>query len=170
MTVGGVAGTWIATPEYTKESHIGVFKDTVKRAVTKSFGSACIGGLTVCFLLTITRFIRFVQCKGSRLLVCCSDYLTDVIHGAIANFHDWTYTYIGLYDLTFIEAGRNVRDLFRHVGWTSMLADNIVGGICIMMSLSVGVLSAVAAMLVVMTNQNWFPDMALEDCASFAVG
>jgi hypothetical protein len=179
VTVGGVAGTWVTRPEHIEVPAKEVFKHTVLRAVSTSFGSTCVGGFVMCFFLTTTRLMRLVLCHYPSVpfLTCCGQYLGDVSHGALHTvgqspgfvFGDWTYTYIGLYDVSFIEAGRHIQDLFRHVGWTAMLSDNVVGGICLMMSFAVGVISSLLALLTIITNPYWFADMALHDAAAFCI-
>jgi Plasma-membrane choline transporter len=50
--------------------------------------------------------------------------------------------YVGFYGFSFLEAGENVTNLFRSRGWTSIINDIKVNMVLHMLSLTVGILTA----------------------------
>jgi hypothetical protein len=56
--------------------------------------------------------------------------------------------YVGLYGFSFMEAGTGVMDLFRARGWTSIITDYMVDTVLFMVSLGVGVMTGILAVMV----------------------
>jgi hypothetical protein len=62
------------------------------------------------------------------------------------------YVYVALYGYSFIEAGKNVMQLFRSRGWTSIITDLLVDGVLGMVSLAVGAITGAITALVVLAS------------------
>jgi Plasma-membrane choline transporter len=70
----------------------------------------------------------------------------------IEYFNKWAYVYVGLYGVSFMEAGSNVMQLFRARGWTAIIADLMVDTVLCMLSVGVGLLTAVVAVIICMSS------------------
>lgn len=54
--------------------------------------------------------------------------------------------FVGLYGYTFIEAGKNVINLFKTRGWTTIITDNLAQSVLSMLSAAVGLITGLVAM------------------------
>ena len=53
-------------------------------------------------------------------------------------FNSWAFVYVGIYGYPFIEAGKNVFNLFRQRGWTTLITDNLVFRALFLCNLGIG--------------------------------
>ena len=72
------------------------------------------------------------------------------------------YVYVGLYGFGYIEAGRNVIQLFQQKGWTVIITDDLNDRVLLMMNLGVGALTGLIGMLAAMADQNLVGDLGDE--------
>ena len=61
---------------------------------------------------------------------------------------DRAYVFVGLYGYTFLEAGKNVINLFKTRGWTTIITDNLAQSVLSMLSAAVGLLTGLIAMAI----------------------
>merc|ERR1712211_94211 len=92
------------------------------------------------------------------------------IQSIIEYFNKWAYVYVGIYGYKYMEAGKNVMDLFKARGWEVVIADDLVGNTIFLVALITSLLMGGVGILVELST-NWFADAG--DSASivaFAVG
>ena len=81
-----------------------------------------------------------VALKASRTLV--------LIDSVLFYLH-FSFCFTGVYGFGYIEAGKNVMQLFRDRGWEAIIADDLVGGaifmLCCVLGLIIGVVGVVYA-------------------------
>lgn len=63
-------------------------------------------------------------------------------------FNKWAFVYVGLYGMSFMEAGKNVMTLFRNRGWTAIIADMMIDTVLFMVSLGVGLLVGLLSVVI----------------------
>lgn len=76
--------------------------------------------------------------------------------------------FVGLYGVSFMEAGTNVMSLFRARGWTAIIADLMVDTVLSMLSVGVGLLTGVVGVVVCMAVMGVVDTTTL--VASFCIG
>jgi hypothetical protein len=75
------------------------------------------------------------------------------------------YVYVGLYGFSYLEAGRNVVQLFQNKGWSVIITDDLCDRVLFMVSLGVGFLTGLVGWAVAAANQNLLAGLDLGDGA-----
>mmetsp|Transcript_17228 Transcript_17228/g.25244 ORF Transcript_17228/g.25244 Transcript_17228/m.25244 type:complete len:542 (-) Transcript_17228:196-1821(-) len=139
VTVSGTVGTWWFQPADASSCCSSGVTDSYMRAITYSFGSICLGSLIVAIVQAIKEQIREAQEEGN-ILLCILQSLLSCIENLIEYFNNFAYVYVAVYGYPFIEAGKNVFTLFQARGWTTIITDNLVDRVLMMMSVVVGLI------------------------------
>jgi hypothetical protein len=74
--------------------------------------------------------------------------------GMIEYLNKWAYVYVGLYGFGYIEAGKNVFQLFEQKGWTVVITDDLTDNVLFMVSIGVGLLTGLISMAIAAADQN----------------
>ena len=85
----------------------------------------------------------------------------------------WAYVYVGLYGFSYLDAGREVLNLFRNRGWTALVSDDLCDNVLFMISVAIGVLSGLVGLIIgSTTGGNAFAEMGFEGSAgpAFFIG
>ena len=145
VTVAGAVGTWWFSPEEASHccSRGGGVRDSYLRSMTTSFGSICLGSLIVALIQAVQDVLRSMRAQDDGILMCCAQFLLGCIERIVEYFNQWAFVFVGLYGYSFMEAGMNVMTLFRNRGWTAIITDILVDTVLLMVSLGVGILTAV---------------------------
>jgi len=147
-TVSGVAGTWwFSVHEASSFCSLAV-RDSLVRSTTYSLGSICFGSLLVAILHAVRNSLRGAQNNrnGNGILTCIAACLLSYIEALVEYFNKWAFIYVGLYGYSYIESGKRVIALFKARGWDTIIADNLVNRLLGIMSLSIGLVTGVAAL------------------------
>jgi len=155
VTTAGTVGTWWFVPGEANGCWSTAIKDSFRRASTYSFGSICLGSL----LVAVVRALRMMahqarQNDDCQILYCLIECVLRCIEDIIEYFNKWAYVYVGLYGFGYIEAGRNVFQLFQQKGWSVIITDDLNERLLMMMSLSVGVITGIVGMAAVMIDES----------------
>lgn len=148
-TAGSVAMWWIQhdSPSPTCGA--------LKRALTTSFGSICLGSLMVALIKTIREILR--QAKqaayqsnnaGAACMIACADCLLSCIEGLVEYFNAYAYTYVAIYGTNFMTSAKNTMQLFKEKGFTALVNDNITSMVLNLGCILGGVVSAAIAALI----------------------
>merc|ERR1712008_375866 len=111
--------------------------------------------------------------EDAQLLVCIIDCILGCIQDILEYINKWAYVYVGLYGFGYIEAGKNVLELFRSKGWDVIIADDLCERVLFMVSLGVGVLTGLIGLICVVLDQNLLAGFDLGDSnasAGFFIG
>ena len=148
VTVSGTVAKWWFAPKDTSFiCSLGIYKFWMQ-AMTYSFGSICFGSLLVSFIQTIKNvFASILEWKNGTLLCCCVDCGFRWIEYLAEYFNQWAFVFIGIYRYSYLEAGRNVMNLFRTRGWMTIITDSLLANTLLVMSLGVGVISGTVAVI-----------------------
>ncbi|KAL3931266.1 MAG: hypothetical protein SGBAC_011388 [Bacillariaceae sp.] len=71
------------------------------------------------------------------------------------DFNKWAFVYVGVYGYGYIEAGKNVIQLFKNRGWEAIIADDLVGNVVMLMSIVTGAFMGGIAVLLE-SSTDWF--------------
>ena len=74
--------------------------------------------------------------------------ITSCVDNLAYYFNPWAFTYIGLYHYSLLEAGLNATTLFQKRGWTTIVSDDLVPNVLLMVSLVVGGLTGCFGVLI----------------------
>jgi hypothetical protein len=101
----------------------------LKRSLTTSFGSICLGSLIVSVLKTLRTLIRMVRSENNNLLLCLADCLLGCIDSLVQYFNHYAFCQVAIYGKTFVEAARSTWELIKHSGLEAIANDNLVDGV-----------------------------------------
>jgi len=171
VTTAGTVGTWWFVPGEANGCWSTAIRDSFRRASTYSFGSICMGSLLVAVIRALRAMAqRAREDRDMQLLYCLIQCILACIEDIVQYFNKWAYVYVGLYGFGYIEAGRNVFQLFEQKGWSVLITDDLNDRVLFMMSLSVGVVTGIIGALAAMIDQNLFGDATAAFGTTFFVG
>jgi hypothetical protein len=147
-TVAGTVGTFWFTPREANGCCSRGVRDSYVRSITTSFGSICLGSLIVALIQAAKEMIHSMRHQGDSMMYCLAECLLGCIESLAQYFNQWAFVYVGLYGYTFMEAGKNVMQLFQSRGWTSIIADMMIDTVLLLVSLGVAVLTGVVGIIV----------------------
>lgn len=77
---------------------------------------------------------------------------------------------MGLYGYPFVEAGKNVLTLFQSRGWTTIITDNLAQGVLSLVSVAVGLITGLIALVIAQARGMVFGDEVGAYAAAFFIG
>lgn len=169
VTTAGTVGTWWFVPGEASGCWSTALRDSFCRATTYSFGSICLGSLLVAIVQALEAMARQArQNEDGQLLACLLECILSCIRDIVEYFNRWAYVYVGLYGFGYIEAGRNVIQLFQQKGYSTIITDDINERVLLMMKLGVGALTGLVGMLVAMADQSLLDGLGLDEGVGIA--
>jgi len=166
VVVAGVVATWWFAPMEAASCFSSALQDSLIRALTYSFGSICFGA----FIVAIIRALRVTLEQArhnddAQFLVCIIECFLRCLEDIIDYFNQWAYVYVGIYGFSYLEAGREVINLFQSKGWSVIITDDLVDRVLVIMSLCIGLVGGLVAMFV---GQSAMSDEGVEEAALVA--
>jgi len=142
VTSAGTIGTWWFTPSEANSFFSPGLRDSMFRATSYSFGSICFGSLIVAFVKALRQLAHMARDNDEcQVLLCLVDCLLGCLEEIIEYFNKWAYVYVGLYGYSYLEAGKNVMQLFQNKGWTTIITDDLVENVLFMVSVGIGLIT-----------------------------
>jgi Plasma-membrane choline transporter len=162
-----VVGTWWWVPTEANSFWSAALSNSVARATTYSFGSICFGSL----LVAIVQALRALEYQSRdsddlQFLRCIIQCILSCIEGIIQCLNRWAYVYVGLYGFSYLEAGRNVIQLFESKGWTAIIADDLADNVLVMMSVAIGLASGLVGLVIGFFDDGMFVNLGYEHAAA----
>jgi hypothetical protein len=165
-TVAGMVGTWWFVPGEASSCWSSAIQDSFGRATTYSFGSICLGSLIVAIVQALRAVSNMArQNEDAQLLVCIVDCILGCIQNILEYLNKWAYVYVGLYGFSYIEAGKNVIQLFKSKGWDVIITDDLCDRVLFMVSLGVGVVTGLIGLACTALNNDLLGAFDLGDAA-----
>lgn len=149
VIVAGVVATWWFAPMEAASCFSSALQDSTIRALTYSFGSICFGAFIVAFIRALR--VTLEQARRNEdagILVCLIECILRCIEDFVDYFNEWAYVYVGIYGFSYLDAGREVLNLFHSKGWSVIITDNLVDRVLVVMSLLIGLVGGLVAMFV----------------------
>jgi len=156
-TICGVVGTWWVAPQDNGFCS-GAVCGSFVRTMTTSFGSICFGSLLVAIVRALEQMARQAGGEEVGILACIAQCLLSCLAGFLEYFNKWAFVYVGIYGFGYIEAGKNVIQLFKNRGWEAIIADDLVGNVVTLTSLATGAAMGGIA-LALETSTDWFSNV-----------
>jgi len=158
-TVAGVVGTWWFVPEDGKSCCSPAVIGSWYRSMTSSLGSICFGSLLVAIIQALRTMANAARSQddGNGMLLCLAECILSCLESIIEYFNKWAFVYVGLYGYSYIEAGKNVMQLFKDRGWEAIIADDLIRNTLGLSTLVVGGLSGCFG-LILNNNVDWFEE------------
>jgi len=166
VTTAGTIGTWWFVPDEANSCFSSAIQDSFCRATTYSFGSICFGSLVVAVVQSLRTLVQMTRdSEDMQILTCLLDCILACIQDIVEYLNKWAYVYIGLYGFGYIEAGRNVFQLFEQKGWTVIITDDLADNVLFMVSVGVGLLTGLVGMVLAIADPNLLAGVGLGESA-----
>ena len=172
VTVAGVVGTWWFVPSDASSFCSRSIRDSYFRALTFSFGSICLGSLLVAVIESLVAMVRNLRESGDggSVFLCIAECLLALLRDVIEYFNRWAFTYVGVYGYSFVEAGKNVMNLFKSRGWTTIITDHLAQSVLTLVSVGVGLITGITSLIFSRTHGMVFGDELGASSAAFFIG
>ncbi|KAL9186603.1 hypothetical protein ACHAXT_005841 [Thalassiosira profunda] len=172
VTVAGTVGTWWFVPTEASSCCSHAVRDSFVRSVTTSFGSICMGSLLVAIVEASKQMVRNLRESedGGGVLLCLAECLLSCLQDILEYFNTWAFVFVGLYGYTFLESGKNVINLFKTRGWTTIITDTLAQGVLGMLSAAVGLITGLVALGIAHGKGMVFGDELGASAAAFFIG
>ena len=150
VTVAGTVGTWWFVPTEASSCCSHGVRDSFFRSSTNSFGSICLGSLLVAIVEASKSMIRTLRESGDdgNIFLCIAECLLACLQDIMEYFNTWAFVFVGVYGYTFLEAGKNVIELFKTRGWTTIITDTLAQGVLGMMSAGIGLITGLVSLAI----------------------
>lgn len=111
VMTSGVTATWYFVGFQDMPSNPTL--QSLKRAITTSFGSVCFGSL----LVAVIQFLRWLIASGSNgqgnFLACCLMCLLGCIEALVKQFNTYAFVHVAMYGYDYITAARHTFELIK---------------------------------------------------------
>lgn len=142
----GVVATWWLSPLEASSFFSSALQDSTVRALTYSFGSICFGALLVAVVRALRVTLEHARNNDdAQFLVCILTCILRCIEDMIDYLNKWAYIYVGIYGFSYIEAGREVINLFKQRGWDVIITDDLVDNVLFMITILIGLVGGLLA-------------------------
>ncbi|KAG1691377.1 hypothetical protein DVH05_027039 [Phytophthora capsici] len=165
-----VAGT-VAAFWYQTES-TNTTTASLKRSLTTSFGSICLGSLLVAILQTLLAVLKSIRKKGGAA-ACVAKCLLSWLEALMEYLNRWAYVYVGIYGHSFMKAGSAVSRLFQQRGFSAFLNEDLVRIVLGLAATGVGLVCAGFGALVAELSDSFdfeFSTCTIERVVCFLIG
>jgi len=102
---------------------------SLKRAVTTSLGSICLGSMIVAIIKTIRALVRMLRNENNAICLCIVDCFLSCIDNLIRYFNHYAFCQIAIYGKTFCDAASATWNLIQQSGLEAIANDNLIGGV-----------------------------------------
>jgi len=155
VTVADVIGRWWYTLDGDTSSRGADLNHAFFRSFFYSIGSVCFGSLfvgPVRVLRQLSVFFRPPEQVNSLMTLdecihCIQSGLTNFVESLARRFSPWSFTYVGLYGYNIMDAGLRAAELFEKRGWTTIVSDELVPNVLLLITLAITGLTGVFAHL-----------------------
>lgn len=122
---------------------------SLRYAVTTSFGSICYGSLFTAAIRTLRWEIRGFRSKigNNECLMCCVDFLFHLVETLVRFFNKYAYVQIAVYGKSFNHSARDAWELFQSTGVEALIAYDCSGAVLLMGTLLGGLITGTCAVI-----------------------
>lgn len=141
-------------------------------STTYSLGSICFGSLIVAIIQVIRSILRSSanNNRGGGIVRCIAICILFYVERIVEYFNKWAFIYVGLYGYDYLNAGKRVMSLFKTRGWSTVISDNLVNRLLVLVSLIVGLLVGFCTMLVAFFIEEFEPQNTWLRLYGFIIG
>lgn len=102
---------------------------SVKRSLTTSFGSICLGSLIVAIISAIRGVMRAGRRTRNPFIRGCVLCILGCIERIVQYFNVYAFTYVAIYGKTYCDAGKATWQLFQSKGISAIVNDDLSGSV-----------------------------------------
>jgi len=146
-TTAGTVASWWLQPHSPSPT-----MNALKRSLTTSFGSICLGSLLVAILKALREILyqaernaRESENIAAACLLCCAQWCLGWIESLIEYFNVYAYTYVAVYGDDYVTSAKKVIDLFKRKGFTLLINDDLTGMVLTLGMLLGGIVAALVS-------------------------
>ena len=125
VTAAGSFGTWYFLPESQMPPNPTV--GAMKRALSTSFGSICLGSLIVALIEALKAMLNRMRRQENSFIACCAVCLLNCIESIVQYINSYAYTYCALYGQSYCDAARSTFELLGARGFDAVINDDLTG-------------------------------------------
>ena len=149
VTSSGLGATWF---------FVGGFKcmprnptlASLRRALTTSFGSICLGSFFVALVRLIRYMVRQALRHENQFVQCIAQCILGCIEWMMVYFNKYAFVQVAIYGTGYFESARRAWDLMEQCGYSQLFNDVLVGrtlnAMCISASALIGIAVAIITM------------------------
>ncbi|KAL7569252.1 hypothetical protein ACA910_016805 [Epithemia clementina (nom. ined.)] len=137
VSVAGVMATWCLDKFQADNCCSPAILGSIKRSMTYSFGSICLGSLLQAVVAVLRYLIDSARAQRQQdpdsgsgpcdgIFFCILDCIAELLEELLLAFNQWAFTFVGLYGYSYVESGKRVMELFRARGFTAIITNNLV--------------------------------------------
>jgi hypothetical protein len=114
VTINGIFAEW-----YFKFPNIEPrpLKRCLKRTLTTSFGSVCLGSLLISIVKTLKYILEQSKKSRNNWATCIAKCILNCFEGVIEYINLYAFTYVAIYGMPYCDAARNVWHLLEQRGF-----------------------------------------------------
>ncbi|XP_065880581.1 uncharacterized protein [Euphorbia lathyris] len=129
--------------------------NSLRYAVTTSFGSICYGSLFTAAIRTLRWEIRGLRSKigKNECLLCCVDFLFHLVETLVRFFNKYAYVQIAVYGKSFNTSARDAWELFQSTGVEALVAYDCSGAVLLMGTVLSGLITGTC--VAIWTHFKW---------------
>ncbi|KAJ0433547.1 putative choline transporter [Helianthus annuus] len=122
---------------------------SLRYAVTTSFGSICYGSLFTAAIRTLRWEIRGFRSKigNNECLLCCVDFVFHLVETLVRFFNKYAYVQIAIYGKSFNHSARDAWELFQSTGVEALIGYDCSGAVLLMGTLLGGLITGTCAVI-----------------------
>jgi hypothetical protein len=126
VTLCGVFATWYFLGGDNNAIPKNPTSKSLRRAVTTSFGSICLGSLLVAILQTIKTIVRSFRSRSNPVLYFIVMCLLNCIESLIRYFNKYAFVQVAVYGMSFCDAAKATVNLIKTNGFDALINDYIL--------------------------------------------
>jgi len=120
----------------------------LKRSLTTSFGSICLGSLIVSLIKTLRALVQTMRSENNNILLCLVDCILGCIDSLVQYFNHYAYCQVAIYGKSFVEAAKATWQLIKYAGLEAIANDNLIDGVLWMGVLFNALITGLAGLLI----------------------
>jgi len=120
----------------------------LKRSLTTSFGSICLGSLIVSLIKTLRALVQMMKSENNNILICLVDCILGCIDSLVQYFNHYAYCQVAIYGKSFVEAAKATWQLIKYAGLEAIANDNLIDGVLWMGVLFNALITGLAGLLI----------------------
>eukprot|EP00020_Sapocribrum_chincoteaguense_P000329 CAMPEP_0170753926 /NCGR_PEP_ID=MMETSP0437-20130122/12741_1 /TAXON_ID=0 /ORGANISM="Sexangularia sp." /LENGTH=489 /DNA_ID=CAMNT_0011093053 /DNA_START=37 /DNA_END=1506 /DNA_ORIENTATION=+ len=144
VTLCGVFATWYFLGGDNNAIPKNPTSKALRRSLTTSFGSICLGSLLVAILQTIKTIVRSFRSRSNPILYFVVMCLLNCIESLIRYFNKYAFVQVAVYGMSFCDAAKATVDLLKTNGFDALINDYILDKVLFLGGLVGGVLVGAA--------------------------
>jgi hypothetical protein len=145
VTASGVAATWyFAGAQFMPPN---ASTASLKRAMTTSFGSICLGGLFLAIVRVLSAIVRSQTENSNEFVRCFARCMMDMLERAVQYFNLYAFTHVAIYGDSYVAAASRTWAFMKESWLQALWNDCFISDALLLLTLGVTMLIGLALAL-----------------------